>query len=185
MGLRRWVAGLVGGDASAAEQSPALELSVDVPARAASIEAHYGLAAADARRVAEILQAELGREEGYARTMIADRIAREVDLDPAVARTVVDTEVASIRTLARAEKFARQADGEVRYRWVDSVGRDDSPVCADVRAAIDERGPVTRDELVELLREAAAGHESGTPERADDLIPHERCRHTVVRHVDA
>jgi hypothetical protein len=116
--------------------------------------------------------------------MIADRVARELDMDEDRARTIVDTEVASIRNLARVRKFTEQAGEEVRFRWVDSVGQDDSPVCAAVRAEIDERGPVSLGELRSIIREAADEHPSGTPDRADDLVPHEQCRHTVVRHVE-
>lgn len=191
MGLRSWFAGLLdpggaGDDAeSGGDDEVELELVVDVDRRAGAIMEHYGLDGEDARQVAEILEAELGREEGYARTMIVDRVARELDMDEARAKTIVDTEVGSIRNLARVRKFERQTDGQARFRWVDSVGRDDSPVCADVRAAIDERGPVSRSELADVIREAASDHDEGTPDRADDLIPHESCRHTVVRHVES
>ncbi|RXK51937.1 hypothetical protein [Halorientalis pallida] len=201
MGLRSWVTGLLGDGVEATEDSEGrspsvsrpqagdagdgqLELAVDVERRAGSILEHYGLSGEDARQVAEILSAELAREEGYARSMIADRVARELDMDADRARTIVDTEVASIRNLARVRKFTEQAGDEVRFRWIDSVGNDDSPVCADVRTAIDERGPVSLGELQSIIREAAGEHPSGTPERADDLVPHEQCRHTVVRHVE-
>jgi hypothetical protein len=190
MGLRSWFAGLLRADEDAGaaghdgDGEVELELVVDVDRRAGAIMEHYGLDGEDARRIAEILDAELGREEGYARTMIVDRVARELDMDEDRARTVVDTEVASVRNLARVRKFERQTDGQARFRWVDSVGRDDSPVCADVRSAIDERGPVSRPELEAVIRDAASDHEEGTPARADDLVPHESCRHTVVRHVD-
>ena len=188
MGLRSWVSGLLGDEGDAAEDEDGddgqLELAVDVERRAGSILEHYGLAGEDARQVAEILSAELAREEGYARSMIADRVARELDLGEERARTIVDTEVASIRNLARVRTFTEQAGEEVQFRWVDSVGKDDSPVCADVRAEIDERGPVSLGELQSIIREVAADHPSGTPERADDLVPHEQCRHTVVRHVE-
>lgn len=195
MGLRDWVSGLLGG-APAGDEDPSgagppadaddggLRLSVDVDRRAAAIAGQYDLPEADARRLAEILADEVEREAGYAREMIADRVGRELDLDAERARAIVDTEVASIRNLARAERFERLGGDDVRVRWVDSAGRDDSPVCADVRGAIDERGPVTVDELRELLRDAAGAHPDGTPERADDLVPHERCRHTPVRHVE-
>jgi hypothetical protein len=92
--------------------------------------------------------------------------------------------VASIRNLARVRKFTEQAGEDVRFRWIDSVGQDDSPVCRTVRDAIDDRGPVGLTELRSIIREAASEHPSGTPERADDLVPHEQCRHTVVRHVE-
>lgn len=185
MGLRRWVTGLFtaderGSDGESTDSGPGL--SVDVDHRADAIERHYDLPAADAHRLAEILAAEVERPEGYTRTMIADRVIRELDLSEGRARTIVDTEVRSIRTLARVAQFTRQSDGTVSFRWVDSAGRDDSPVCADIRAAIDEDGPVTLERLRELVREAARSHEEGTPERAEDLIPHESCRHTVVRH---
>jgi hypothetical protein len=187
MGLRSWVAELLtpseptGGDD---ETERDLLLEVDVPRRAGAIMDHYGLADEDARRIAEILDTELTRDDGYARAMIVDRITREVDVDEDGARTIVDTEVASIRNLARARKFTARSDGDARLRWVDSLGNDDSPVCADVRATIDEGGPVTLAELREAIRSAARDHESGTPERAEDLIPHESCRHTVVRHIE-
>ena len=186
MGLRSWVSGLLGGEGDATDDGDdgELELAVDVERRAGSILEHYGLSGEDARQIAEILAAELGREEGYARSMIADRVARELDMEEGRARTIVDTEVASIRNLARVRKFTDQAGGDVRFRWVDSVGQDDSPVCADVRSEIDDRGPVDLDELRSIIREAASEYPSGTPERADDLVPHERCRHTVVRHVE-
>jgi hypothetical protein len=160
------------------------DLVVDVERRAGAILEHYGLSGEDARQVAEILAAELAREEGYARSMIADRVARELDIGEDRARTIVDTEVASVRNLSRVRRFREQVGTDVRFRWVDSVGQDDSPVCADVRAAIDERGPVTFEELRSVVRGAASEYPSGTPERADDLVPHEQCRHTVVRHVE-
>ena len=186
MGLRSWVSGLLddGESGSSASAADGLALAVDVERRAGSIMESYDLSGEDARQVAEILDAELTREEGYARSMIADRVSREVAVDEDRARAIVDTEVASIRNLARVRKFTRQVGEDVRFRWVDSVGQDDSPVCADVRAAIDERGPVTLGELESIIREAAAEHPDGTPDRADDLVPHERCRHTVVRHVE-
>jgi uncharacterized protein YcaQ len=185
MGLRGWLSGLLdpaGGDEEA--EGGQLDLVVDVERRAGTIMEHYDLSGEDARQVAEILASELAREEGYARQMIADRLAREVDIDEDRARELVDTEVASIRNLARVRHYTAQTEGEVRFRWLDSVGRDDSPICADIRAAIDEDGPVTLSELEALIRETAAEYESGTPDRADDLVPHEGCRHTVVRHVD-
>lgn len=190
MGLRSWFAGLLdpdgtGTDAGSGEDGEVeLELVVDVDRRAGAIMEHYGLDGEDARQVAEILDAELSREEGYARTMIVDRVARELDMDEDRAKTIVDTEVASIRNLARVRKFEHQTDGQARFRWVDSVGRDESPVCAAIRAAIDERGPVSRAELEDIIREAAGDDDAGTPDRADDLVPHESCRHTVVRHVE-
>ena len=183
MGLRDWVRGLLAGEqAETDDDGPALV--VDVERRAGAILEQYGLSGGEARRVAEILSEELGREEGYARTMIADRIARAVDVDEDRARTIVDTEVASVRNLARVRRFVDEGGEDVRVRWVDSVGNDDSPVCAAVRDRVDERGAVTVAELREVLREAAAAHESGTPDRADDLVPHEGCRHTVVRHME-
>lgn len=184
MGLRSWLTGMFEDGAASDPAEAELELLVDVERRAGTIMEHYGLDGSDARTVAEILAAELTREEGYARTMIADRVERELDVDPNRARLIVDTEVASIRNEARVRKFTQQADGEPRFRWVDSVGQDDSPVCADIRDAIDERGPVTLAELETVIREAASEHDGGTPDRADDLVPHEQCRHTVVRHVD-
>lgn len=185
MGLRSWVSGLLDdGSGGNSTEDGQLELDVDVERRAGAIVEQYGLAAEDARRLAEILAGELTREDGYTRRMIADRVARETDVDGDQARTVVDTEVASIRNLARVRKFTRQSGETVRFRWIDSVGADESPVCADVRAAIDEAGAVTLDELEDIIEEAASDHEEGTPERADDLIPHEQCRHTVVRHMD-
>lgn len=185
MGLRRWVSGLLGNEESPAdEDDDQPELAVDVPRRAGAIMEHYDLSGEDARQVAEILAAELGREAGYARGMIADRVAREVDLDDDLARRIVDTEVASIRNRSRVRSFDEAANGTARLRWIDSVGTDDSPVCADVRATIDERGPVPADELRDIIRETASDYESGTPDRADDLVPHEGCRHTVVRHVE-
>jgi hypothetical protein len=188
MGLRSWVAGLFETAETTEDDDDSgevgLELVVDVDRRAGAIMEHYGLSGEDARAVAEILDEELSREEGYARTMIVDRVARELEMDESRTKTIVDTEVASVRNLARVRKFERQTDGQARFRWVDSVGRDDSPVCAAVRDAIDERGPVSRSELETVIREAASDHESGTPARADDLVPHESCRHTVVRHVE-
>lgn len=183
MGLRSWVGGLFAAGTADANPEDDPELSVDVERRAGSIMEHYGFSGEKARRIAEILAAELAREEGYARTMIADRIGRELDVDEDRARTVVDTEVTSIRNLARVREFARQGSGGVRFRWVDPHDRDESPVCADIRAAIDDQGAVTLEELEALIREAAAAHDEGTPDRAADLIPHEGCRHTVVRHV--
>lgn len=184
MGLRSWVGGLFGGGTDGANSEDGPELSVDVERRAGSIMEHYGFSGQEARRTAEILAEELTREEGYARTMITDRIGRELDVDEDRARTIVDTEVTSIRNLARVREFTRQGGDGVRFRWVDPHGRDESPVCADIRAAIDDRGPVTLAELETLIREAAAAHDEGTPDRAADLIPHEECRHTVVRHVE-
>lgn len=186
MGLRSWLTGLFEAESEATGEADddQLELAVDVERRAGTIMEHYDLSGEDARAVAEILAEELTREEGYARPMIADRIVREIDLDEERAKELVDTEVASVRNLARVRHYSAQTEGEVRFRWLDSVGRDDSPVCADIRAAIDDDGPVTLAELRTLVRETAAEHEDGTPERADDLVPHEQCRHTVVRHVE-
>lgn len=187
MGFRSWLSGLIESESSGTDETRGdgqLELEVDVERRAGAVMEHYGLSGEDARQVAEILAAELTRKEGYAKPMIVDRLTRELDVDEELARTVVETEVASVRNQARVRRYAEQVDGKPRFRWVDSVGRDTSEVCADVRAAIDERGPVTHSELQDVIREAASDNEEGTPDRADDLVPHERCRHTVVRHMD-
>lgn len=185
MGFRRWVSGLFTVESEQEDDTDqGLDLTVDVARRGEAISGHYDLAGEDARRIAEIVDEAVSREDGYTRTMIVDQITREVDIDEGRARTVVDTEVASVRNLARVEQFTADGDEEIRFRWIDSVGTDDSPVCADVRRAIDESGPVTLAELRETIREAASDHESGTPERADDLIPHASCRHTVVRHFE-
>jgi hypothetical protein len=192
MGIREFVAGLLGssesadesregGAASGEQQGP----SVDIERRASAIAAQYGLDASTARGITERLAAARDREDGYSRTMLVDQFTRELDLDEELARTVVDTEVASLRRLETISALEGKNSREVRVRWVDPVGRDDSPVCAAVRDRVDEEGAVTPEELREVLRGAATGHESGTPERAEDLIPHTGCSHTVVRHVES
>lgn len=188
MGIREFISGLLGSGASAGEAGEAGDEergpSVDIEQRASAIETHYGLDASTARGITERFAAAQDREDGYSRTMLVDQCTREFDLDEGLARTVVDTEVASLRRLETISALEGKNSDDVRVRWVDPVGRDDSPVCAAIRARVDEEGAVTPGELREVIRTAAADHESGTPERADDLIPHTGCSHTVVRHVE-
>lgn len=88
--------------------------------------------------------------------------------------------------MERVQTYLRQWEPDHVFKL--SVSDDDRthPICREVKAETEERGGVSFEDLVSLLKEKAEEYKEvgGTRERMDHWVPHERCRHTFVRHFD-
>jgi hypothetical protein len=161
----------------------AVEDRVSVSKRTEIIIEHYdGVTGREAKQIAQTLKKHLEEPEGYSARDMINEIDSAVDLDEELIETIVLTENASISNMNTIEDYMeREADDWV-YKI--TVSDDGHPICTDARDKIESKGGVSLEELARILIENAEEHEEGTPKRMDHWVPHERCKHRVVRHVD-
>lgn len=167
--------------------SEVVDEKVDIERRSRIIVEHYdGVSQEEATRIAELLKEHLTGTFSP-RDLQAD-VETEVDFPHEQIETLVRTEVGSIQTMDRVRGYQdRPGFEEHVFKWTGASDSRTSPICTEVKEEIEARGgAVPLDELQELLRTKAEKYrdEGGTLERMDHWVPHEKCRHIVVRHVD-
>lgn len=167
----------------------AVEDMVNVEMRAEIIQTHYeGVTYQQATQIAEILKENFETTEGWSLDDMIQDVKMDVGISDGLTRRVVRTEMASITNIDRVQGYKRkdQIDRSV-FKWTGPSDDRTHPICAEVKEEIENRGGgVPLDELQQLLVRKAEEHENqgGTPERTDHWVPHEKCRHTLNRHVE-
>ena len=167
----------------------AVEDMVNVKRRTEIIQTHYqGVRHQQATKIAEILKENLETTEGWSLDDMIQDVADTVDVSEELTRRIIRTEVASITTIDKAQTYLERerSDGFV-FKWQGPSDDRTHPICAEVKEEIENRGGgVPLNELQRLLTETARKYENqgGTPERMDHWVPHEKCRHTLNRHIE-
>lgn len=165
----------------------AVEDRVDVEKRTEIIHQHYDpVDEEQARVIAEKLKDEMEDTSGYTMDSIRYDLEDTLDLSDELIYTIAWTETSSIELLDAVSGYLE--DDAPRYSYKISVSNDDRthPICREAAAEIEEQGGVGLKELTRILLEKVEKYEDegGTPGRMAHWVPHERCRHTVVRQVD-
>lgn len=136
------------------------------------IRDHYDIDEIDARRLADAV--DRGREEGWSPRKTTQTVYSEVSVPREKVLTIVWNEARSIYTLSSIQQYRKGP--EISVQWL-APEEDAHAACEQVHERTADEG-VSISRLNELLREAIAEH-SGTAERMDHWIPHDRCRATI------
>lgn len=158
----------------------------DVNARSEAIHQYYeGVPESQAQQIAEILCRKL-TEGNYSMRGIADEVTEHTGLDEDRVFTIIGTESTAMSNLRRVQSYSSRADSqEYVYQWMGPDDHRTTEICAGIKRDIESQGgavPLTM--LQSLIEGHASQHESGTPERASEFLPHRECRHVLTRHVD-
>lgn len=85
-------------------------------------------------------------------------------------------ETAGVLNRAKIVSLLARPD-DVLVRWVGPDNSDTTDLCTGLKAETEDGVPMS--EMLDLLEQYADEY-GGTPERADQGLPHFECRHTVV-----
>jgi len=125
----------------------------------------------------------LTQPQGWSINSIVNRLTDEFEfLDIDQARTITRSEVAAVLNKARETAYRARPD-EVQVDWRGPDDSDTTEICSTVKELIEQSGgSVNVSELQNILEEVAREHTSkgGTPERAEEYMPHYQCRHTMI-----
>lgn len=131
-----------------------------------------------------VIENQLLGPEGWSIRTVSNAIYGsfgEVSKDQA--ENIARTEIAAVLNTARMLALDN-SDHDVEFAWVGPDDHATTQLCSEVKEELDRQGghmPLA--ELKELLRRKAHKFADtyGTPGRVESLIPHYRCRHTLVR----
>lgn len=165
----------------------AVEDRVNVEERTGIIHEHYDeVNKEQARVIAEKLKEDMADTSGYTMDSIRYDLEDTLDLPDELIYTIVWTETSSIELMDTVSGYLD--DDAPRYSYKISVSDDDRThsICREAAREIEEQSGVGLEELTRILITKAEKYkdEGGTPERMEHWVPHERCRHSVVRQVD-
>lgn len=159
---------------------------VNVEKRTSIIYEYYDVTEEQAQTIAQRLKEGLESTEGYRQHDMISSLEDKLGLSYDLLETIVWTERASIETMDRVNTYLEQNSPDDVYKL--SGADDDSthPVSREAIDEIEEQGGVPMDELARILIEKAEKYEDegGTPERMDHWVPHEKCRFSIVKHID-
>lgn len=152
--------------------------------------AGYSRQTADA--IHDTFEEKLTQPQGWSVGSIVDDLQEKYSaMDDSQALNIVQTELSVIFNSAREQAYKDRDDGrEYLFYWQGPSDHRTTDVCMEIKEEVDDRGGnVPMEELRSIVRSKAkkyAGtNQGGTPERADEWLPHFKCRHTMVRDVKA
>lgn len=157
----------------------------DIDVRANKIERHFeDISPTDAQVVAEVMCERL-TEGGFSMRSIADEIMARTNLREERTFELVNTESTAMSNLRRVQSYTEhRGSSDYVYQWSGPEDHRTTKICSGIKGDIESRGgAVSLDQLRSIIREHAKQHEDGTPDRADEFVPHRECRHVLVRHV--
>lgn len=130
-------------------------------------------------RVHQVIKDSLTQPQGWSLDSVVNQLADEFDFLPKHrVERIVRQEVAA--TLNEAEIVELQArPEEPTVKWVGPDDQDTTVICQEIKSEIGSGVPLS--EALDVLSEKAAEYEDdgGTPDRAEQGVPHFLCRHTL------
>lgn len=164
---------------------------VNLNKRTEIIHEHYDVTEKQANTIAEKLKQELEAED-YSMQLIRSTLETDLHIDDNLLETIVWTEISSIEMIDRVTSYLERDDPNKLYKisGPDPDSERTHPVTEEAIKEVDKeverKGGVTMEELADILTEKAEKYENegGTPERMEHWVPHEKCRFSVVAHVD-
>lgn len=143
--------------------------------------------------IIETLEDVMTQPQGWSLGSLLDALRDNLgDIDAADVEddyllNILRNETSAVLNTAREEAYEGRPDSEeYEYDWIGPNDHRTTDTCLSIEGRIeDEGGAVSMERLKEILYEEALVHadEEGTPERADDWVPHHNCRRTFVRRV--
>jgi hypothetical protein len=150
----------------------------------------YSKQTADAVR--NSLEENLTQPQGWSlKSLVNDLLDMYPGMGERKAMNIVRTETSAIFNTARQQAYEDREDADnYVYYWQGPDDHRTTEVCKEIREEVEQRGgSVTLRELKNILHDKARKYEGtregGTPERADEWVPHYQCRSTFVRDVKA
>lgn len=136
---------------------------------------YSGIPQAAALTVKQHIQDALTQPQGWSIDSVVDEIYSEFDfLEYHEAKRIARQEIAA--TLNQAQKISLEArPDEPTVMWDGPDDQDTTELCKEVKREIGDG--VLLSEAEQIIEEKAAKYDYGTPERADQLVPHFLCRH--------
>lgn len=130
-------------------------------------------------RVEQIIEDSLTQPQGWSLESVVNQIDDEFEfISRGRAKGIARQEVAAV--LNEAEIVALQArPDDTIVRWVGPDDVDTTEMCKTIKERVGDGVPVS--ELLSILEEVSDDYKNqgGTPERADQGVPHFGCRHTL------
>ena len=164
-----------------------LEDQVDIDRRSGIIAEYYDVTEAEATAIAECLNGHLSGAQSSSHFEMLEDVSSIVSLPTDSVEEMIMTESSSISNLRRARSYSQRSNSATYvYDWTGPSDHRTSQICIEAEKEIEEHGgALPLDDLQDLLRETAARYpDEGTPERMDHWVPHHKCRHVIVRHVE-
>lgn len=146
----------------------------------------------DAQQVAElkaILDERLTQPQGWSIRSLAEDIQEAFGFDEQHAVGMASDTSHGVLNTAREEAYEdMEGSEEFVYKWIGPADHRRTEVCREITEMVEDRGgAVTMPTLKAIVQRVAQKYEGteegGTPQFADDWMPHYQCRHTFVREV--
>lgn len=140
-------------------------------------DAYSGVPQAAALRVKGTIREALTQPQGWSLDSVVSNLEKEFDfMDESDAKRIARQEIAATLNEAMEISFEARPEEPI-VRWVGPSDQDTTELCQEIKEEIGDGVPM--DEAEQIIQEKSREYEYGTPERADQLIPHWLCRHTL------
>jgi menaquinone-dependent protoporphyrinogen IX oxidase len=132
------------------------------------------------------IQDSLTQPQGWSINSIASRLVDTYEwMEQDRAVKIVRQEVAAVLNKSREIALRAKADTgeEPLVRWAGPDDDDTTKICEEIKRRVDESGGAVQvTTLKEIIKDVATEYEDqgGTPGRAEELVPHFQCRHTLA-----
>lgn len=147
-----------------------------------------GIPAAAGRKIHDLFEEKLTQPQGWSLRSIQQDLMKEFpEMPEKQAETITRMEVGAVLNEAREIAYeSREDEREYVFDWTGPNDSRNTKICEEIRNEVESRGgAVPMDELKDILYEKARKYRDrgGTPDRADNWMPHYGCRHTLTRRV--
>lgn len=139
----------------------------------------------DIQLLREQLRENLTQPQGWSVRSLIEDLVDATGVDEKYAVNTVRTETAAVLNSAREDGYRDVGmDASEEFRWKGPDDHRTTIICTTIKERVaGAGGSLPLRDLKSVVRQVALTHRDhgGTPERADQFLPHFNCRHTFVR----